>query len=173
MTPILHEDDEPRITSDKIRSENSVDERFRSLMEGLRTTLPGAQVLVAFLLVLPVQAEFSLLSTVDLVAYYTAFAAAMLASVLLIAPSVHQRVRSPISGVTRGKERHLQVAVRLTIAGTVLLMVALTSVTYLVTSLVGTGIAAAVSAAVLAAVAGYAWFYQPLVTFERDRSTGE
>ena len=152
------------------REENSVDERFRSLMEGLRTTLPGAQVLVAFLLVLPVQAEFNLLSTVDLIAYYVAFATAMLASVLLIAPSVHQRVRSPISGVTRGNERHLQAAVRLTIAGTVFLMMALISVTYLVTSLVVTGVAAAVSAVVLGAVAGYSWFYQPLITFNRDRS---
>ena len=152
------------------REENSVDDRFRSLMEGLRTTLPGAQVLVAFLLVLPVQAEFNLLNTIDLIAYYVAFAAAMLASVLLIAPSVHQRVRSPISGVTRGNERHLHAAVQLTIAGTVFLMIALISVTYLVTSLVVTGVAATVSAVVLAGVAGYSWFYQPLVTFNRDRS---
>lgn len=151
--------------------ENSVDDQFRALMEGLRTTLPGAQVLVAFLLVLPVQAEFSVLSRIELIAYYIAFATAMLASVLLISPSVHQRVRSPISGVSRKTERHLDVAVRLTIAGTIFLLAALVSVTFLVTSLVVSHIAAAVAAALLFAVAGYAWLYEPLVAFQADEQS--
>lgn len=154
----------------------SVDDRFRSLMEGLRTTLPGAQVLVAFLLVLPLQAEFNTLGDIELAAYYTAFAAALLASVLLIAPSVHQRVRSPVSGLTRQTEAHLDAAVRLTIVGTALLLVALTCVAYLVTSLIANDVAAVAAAAIIAATAGYTWFYQPLIGFGLERSdptTGE
>lgn len=147
----------------------SVDDRFRSLMEGLRTTLPGAQVLVAFLLVLPVQAEFGTLGNVELTVYYAAFASSMLASVLLIAPSVHQRIRSPVSGITRETEAHLDVAVRLTIIGTVLLMIALTCVAYLVTSLITNDIAATTAAVVLAATAAYTWFYQPLIAFDRNK----
>lgn len=145
----------------------SVDDRFRSLMEGLRTTLPGAQVLVAFLLILPVQAEFGTLGTAELIVYYAAFASSMLASVLLIAPSVHQRIRSPVSGITRGTEAHVEVAVRLTIVGTVLLMIALSCVTYLVTSLITNDVAATAAAVVLTATAGYTWFYQPLISFDR------
>lgn len=147
----------------------SVDDRFRSLMEGLRTTLPGAQVLVAFLLVLPVQAEFGRLSTVELVVYYAAFASSLLASVLLIAPSVHQRIRSPVSGVSRETEAHLDVAVRLTIIGTVLLMIALSCVAYLVTSLVANDIVAIAASAVLTATSAYTWFYQPWIGF-KDKS---
>lgn len=144
----------------------SVDERFRSLLEGLRTTLPGAQVLVAFLLVLPVQAEFNTLSTIELVVYYAAFSSALLASVLLIAPSVHQRIRSPVSGITRETEAHLDVAVRLTIIGTVFLLIALSCVAYLVTSLVTNDLFAVAAAIVLTAISAYTWFYQPLIAFK-------
>ncbi len=38
--------------SERDRQPN-VDKEFRSLMEGLRTTLPGVQFIVAFLLTLP------------------------------------------------------------------------------------------------------------------------
>lgn len=106
------------------------DDRFRSLLEGLRTTLPGAQVLVAFLLVLPVQSAFGDFTRSERVAYYLAFATAMVSSVLLIAPSVYQRMRSPISGIRRRTPKHLDLAVRETILGTIALMIALISVTF-------------------------------------------
>ena len=35
-----------------------VDDAFRALLEGLRTTLTGVQVLFAFLFILPLQASF-------------------------------------------------------------------------------------------------------------------
>ena len=41
------------------KMENDVDDQFRSLMEGLRTTLPGVQVLFAFLVVLPLAGVLS------------------------------------------------------------------------------------------------------------------
>lgn len=148
-------------------SPGSIDEQFRSLMEGLRTTLPGAQVLVAFLLVLPVQSEFGKLSDVDKGAYYLAFVTAMLASVLLIAPSVHQRVRAPMTGIKRRTKRHLDIAVWLTIIGTIALFIALVAVTFLVTSLVFSTVAAVLAALAVSLITGYTWIYQPLVAFER------
>ena len=36
-----------------------IDDQFRSLMEGLRTTIPGVMVLFAFLLTLPLQPAFA------------------------------------------------------------------------------------------------------------------
>ena len=59
------------------------------------------------------------------VAYYIAFVAALLSSLLLMAPSSHQRLRSG-DGVARQHRHHLDVAVRITIIGTVGFVVAVT-----------------------------------------------
>ncbi len=146
-----------------------VDEQFRALLEGLRTTLPGIQLITAFLLTLPLYDKFADLSTAERGAYYTAFVTALISSLLLMAPSSHQRVRASDDGsVARRSPRHLAVAVRLTVAGSVLFGVALTAVAYLVSSIVlGTPVAIAVTV-VVAAVGLWSWFYIPMVTFSRD-----
>lgn len=145
---------------------SSVDDRFRSLLEGLRTTLPGAQVLVAFLLILPVQDAFTGFTSVEKIAYYVAFGGSLASSILLIAPSVHQRMRSPKSGVRRRTESHLASAVRLSIIGSVMLLVAMIAAAYLVTSLVASTVAAVIAATVFAVIGLYTWVLQPLVVFE-------
>lgn len=146
---------------------DEVDDAFRAVLEGLRTTLPGVQVLFAFLLTLPLQAAFSELEAGARTAFFVAFAASALASALLIAPSAHQRVRAPATGVRRRSERHLVFAVWMTIAGTVLFAVALTAAVYLVTDLVLDSTVAAMAAAAITALVAWAWFYVPLITFER------
>ena len=148
--------------------ENDVDDQFRAILEGLRTTLPGVQVLFAFLLVLPLQAAFSETSDVQQVAYWVAFFASALASVLLIAPSAHQRLRAPITGVERRSLRHLQLAIRLTIAGTVAFALALAAAVFLVSSLTLTDNVSIAAALATAVVIAWSWFYIPLVTFERS-----
>ncbi len=146
---------------------DDVDDAFRSLLEGLRTSLPGVQVLFAFLLALPLQASFDDLGSAGKTSYLVAFVASALASVLLIAPSAHQRVRAPRSGVHRRSRRHLAFAVRLTIAGTVCLAVALAASVFLVAgALLPPGVAA-LSALVIAGLAAWSWFYVPIVTFRR------
>jgi len=147
--------------------DRSVDDAFRAILEGLRTTLPGVQVLFAFLLILPFQQSFASLSTVEKTAYFVAFFGSAIASVLLIAPSAHQRLRAPRSGVRRRSERDLAFTVRLTIAGTVVFALALAAAVYVVVSLVvGSGVAALGAALVGLAVA-WAWFFVPIVTFDR------
>lgn len=145
----------------------NVDDAFRAVMEGLRTTLPGVQVLFAFLLTLPFQRAFADLSTAERYVFMVAFSGSAVASILLIAPSAHQRIRAPLSGVRRHSEEHLAYAVRMTIAGTVTFAVALTAAIYLVTVLVVGSALAAISVATIAALAAWAWFYVPLVTFSR------
>ncbi len=145
-----------------------VDDQFRALLEGLRTTLPGVQVLFAFLLVLPFQSSFSDLSTSEHAAFYIAFATSAVASVLLIAPSVHQRMRAPIDGIRRRTRSHLHVANGIAIAGTIALFVALASVVFLVTSLVLDDTLAVLSVVIVAALTTWAWLYLPLVAFQRD-----
>ncbi len=148
--------------------DEQVEDEFRSLLEGLRTTLPGVQLISAFLLTLPLYDHFDDLVRAERVAYYIAFVSALVSSVLLMAPSSHQRLRSR-DGVTRRHRRHLEIAVRLTILGTIAFAVALVAVAYLVSSVVlATG--AAIGVAVLVtAVGAWSWFYLPLVAFKTKR----
>lgn len=147
--------------------ESEVDDAFRAVLEGLRTTLPGVQVLFAFLLTAPLQSGFSDLGTAESAAYYLAFFAAAVASVLLIAPSAHQRLRAPKSGVRRHSRSHLAFAVRMTILGTLVFAVAIAAAVYLVTALVLDSVAASSVTAVVAGLTAWAWFWVPLVQFER------
>ncbi len=147
-------------------SENDVDEQFLSFMEGLRTTLPGVQVLFAFLLILPFQASFADITGLEKRVYYAAFVTAALATVLLIAPSVHQRMRASHTTVARRHPDHLRAAVRIANLGTSLAVVALTASAYLASSIVFNNALAVAGAVVLAGVAGYSWFYLPLVAWK-------
>lgn len=91
----------------------------------------------------------------------------LVAGLLLMAPSAHQRLRAG-HGVQRRSQQHLDIAVRLTVVGSVAFAVAIVAVAFLVSSIVlGSGGAGAVTGLV-AAVVLWSWFYLPLVIFERD-----
>lgn len=147
------------------KSDGEVDDQFRSLMEGLRTTIPGVMVLFSFLLILPLQSSFAEITTANTVIFYVAFGSAAVSSVLLIAPSVHQRVRAPFSGIRRRTWSHVMYATRLAIAGTVTFLIAISAVVYMVSSVVFSDRLAALATAAIALIAGWAWFYIPLVRF--------
>lgn len=153
---------------DDVPSRSDVEEQFRSLMEGLRTTLPGVQVLLAFLLTLPLQGAFADLRLFDQIVYQIALTGAATASVLLIAPSAHQRLRALRGGVGRQSSRHLRVAVRLTVAGTIAAAIAICAVVYLASTLVFDDTFAAVLTTAIAALVVWTWFEIPLVQFRND-----
>lgn len=159
---------------DRSQTGQQVEEEFRSFMEGLRTTMPGAQVLLGFLLILPFQAEFSTLGDVGQGLYLTAFFSAALASILLIAPSVHQRFRAPRSGIARQNRGHVKAAVYVSMVGTIVLGIAIALSTALVVAIVGAGWPAWLGVAVIVATTLYAWIGLPLLDFHehhRDRKT--
>lgn len=145
-----------------------VDKEFLSLLDGLRVTLPGVQLITAFLLTLPLYDRFPDLVRAERVAYYIAFGCGLGSSLLLIAPSSHQRLRAHRGLVERHSLHHLDVAVRLTVAGSVLFGVALISSAYLVTSIVSDTAAAIAVTVAVGLLLGWSWFYLPLVSFERD-----
>ncbi|GIU92550.1 MAG: hypothetical protein KatS3mg011_1456 [Acidimicrobiia bacterium] len=149
---------------------DEVDDEFRALMEGLRTTLPSVQVLFGFLLVLPFQSSFVEISSVAEVAYAVSFYGSALALVLLVAPSVHQRVRAPISGVARRDEEHVLFAAKLAIAGSVCFLLALVAGVFLVSIVVFEGLVTGVAVAVVAALALWSWFFVPLLRFGLKRT---
>jgi len=146
-----------------------VDDAFRAVLEGLRTTLPGVQVLFAFLLILPLQESFDALAASERVAFYFAFFGSAVASILLIAPSAHQRIRAPISGVKRQSARHLHMTIRITIAGTIIFAVALVAAVFLVSSLViDETIGVVLATIAVAGLLGWSWFFVPLVSFAAE-----
>ncbi len=152
---------------------SKVDEQFRALLEGLRTSLPGVQVLFAFLLTAPLQSSFSDFTGLETGAFSVAFYASGTASLLLIAPSVHQRLRAPMTGLERHSKRHLVIATWLTIVGTVAMGIAIVATVLLISSLVFTTMLAVVAAGALAGLLAWAWFYLPLVSFTRDRDRAD
>ena len=141
------------------------DHKFKRLLEGLRTTLPGAQVLLGFLLIVPFQNAFGSLSSFERYLYEIAFFSSALASVLLIAPSVHQRFRAPFTGVERSDEDHVETAVWVSLIGTVFLGLAVAASTWLVGSVVGETVFSMVATGAVSVAVVYTWVVQPLVRF--------
>ena len=151
--------------SDTSVEEDDVEQQFLSLLEGLRVTLTGVQLITAFLLTLPLYDRFADLNHAERVAYYIAFGCGLASSMLLTAPSSHQRLRARRGRVARRSRRHLVVAVRLTIVGSVLFGVALTAAAFLVSSLVLATPAALAVTVTAGLLLGWSWFYLPLVAF--------
>lgn len=147
--------------------DDEIDEQFQALLAGLRTSLPGVQVLFAFLLTAPFQTSFSELTGASRAAFTAAFFASGTASVLLIAPSVHQRLRAPASGLRRKSKRHLIIATWVTIAGTFAMGIAIVATVFLVTSVVFDQRPALAASGVIAVVLGWSWLYLPYVTFRK------
>jgi len=145
-----------------------VEEDFRSLLEGLRTTLPGVQLVTAFLLTVPMYDKYETLVHAERVAYYIAFGSALVASLLLMAPSSHQRLRSRHGSVARHSRRHLDAAVKLTVVGSALFALTITAVAYLVASVVLSTTVAATVAFVVGVACLWSWYWLPLVSFRRD-----
>lgn len=99
--------------------------------------------------------------------FYTAFATSAISAILLIAPSAHQLVRAPISGIRRNSMSHVKSATKMAIAGTATFSISVTAVVYPVSSLVFTDPFAIGAAVGVALLAGWAWFYLPLVRFNQ------
>jgi MFS family permease len=154
---------------DEIANTESSDERAnRELMEllnELRVALPGVQVLFAFLLTIPFSQRFDQLDDGDRRVYFAAVLATAAATLCLIAPSAHHRLRFR-SGV---KEHLLHVANVLAIVGLVLLAFAITAVTFVITDVIYPGSLPGVVAGLLAGAFVVAWFLVPLL-YRRERT---
>jgi hypothetical protein len=74
------------------RDTDTPEQQFRDLLQELRIMLPGVQILLAFLLTVPFDQRFELLSELDKVTYAVAVVAGIVAVVLLIAPTAQHRI---------------------------------------------------------------------------------
>jgi predicted membrane channel-forming protein YqfA (hemolysin III family) len=133
------------------------DRELIEILNELRVALPGAQVLFAFLLVVPFSSRFDVDRT-EKTAYIVALFATLVGTILLIAPSAYHRLRWR----EKNKERMLRTANRMTIGGLVAIAIAMTASVFLVTDvLLPRGLAIGLTA--LAGVGfALAWFALPL-----------
>lgn len=135
-----------------------VDRELIELLNELRVSLPGVQVLFAFLLTVPFSAGFGRLTSGQRSWYFATFLATAAASALLMAPTSYHRILFR----KVDKERMVRTATRFAIAGTVLLSFAIAGAVFVVADLLYATAVAASMAAVVAAGTAWLWFGLPL-----------
>ena len=148
------------------------DRELIELLNEVRVALPGAQVLFAFLLIVPFNSRWETTTThAQKASYVVALCATVLATVLLMAPTAYHRLRWR----ERDKERMLRSSQRLAVAGLVALAVAMVAAVYLVADEVIGGAWAVALTAVVGVTFALAWFALPLSTpYDRwDRDTDD
>jgi hypothetical protein len=127
------------------------------LLNELRVAITGVQVLFAFLLTVPFTQRFEDLDATERRVYYLAVIATAAATLFLIAPTAHHRLRFR----SRVKEPLLNVANAFALVGVALLAIAITLVVYLITDMLYDATAAAVAAACLAGGFVFVWLVVP------------
>src|SRR5215467_14284774 len=89
------------------------DRQLIELLTELRVALPGAQVLLGFLLTAPLASRFGRVSALDRALLYACTLITLAGVLLLMAPSVYHRIRWQ----TGGKEDVIQIGHRLFLIG--------------------------------------------------------
>jgi uncharacterized protein DUF6328 len=141
------------------------------LLNELRLTLPGVQVLFAFLLVLPFNQGFEEISELQRYVYSASLVCAAISSMLLIAPSAYHRYRwrtmdkEPLSE----KEEMLVTHGRLAGGGIAFLALALVGALFLVFDFLFERIIVAILIAVTMTI-GFLWFWYLLPLSRRAKS---
>jgi hypothetical protein len=135
-----------------------VNRELIELLNELRVALPGVQLLLGFLLILPFTTVFAHVTTLQRDVYFGSFLAAAMASILLIAPSAYHRLNFR----RLEKEQMLFTTNKLVIAGTALMAVAITGTVFVVTDVLFEAAVAAVCAAGIAGWIAWFWFGLPL-----------
>ena len=148
--------------------EQRVHRELNQLLGELRVALPGVQVLFAFLLTVPFASGYDRLDPSDRRVYFAAVLLSALATIFLIAPTAHHRMTFR-QGVDI-KERVLMIANALTLAGTVVLALAMGAVVYVVTNVLYRSAMAAVVAAALVVLTSVLWFVVPIVVRRGQRA---
>ena len=131
----------------------------QEMFHELRAVIPGAQVLVAFLLTVAFTPRFEDLGTGDRVVFLATFLLAATALVLLLAPTAYHRVQFRQGD----KDAMLRTANAEALVAMVLLGSSLSGVTYLVGNVVFDATIAVVSAASLWVLSLVAWWVVPVV----------
>lgn len=140
------------------RPEERLDRNLLELLNELRVALPGVQVLFAFLLVVPFNQRFTEVTPFEEKIYFATLIATALASIFLIAPSVHHRLQFR----RQEKEFIVKTGNKLALVGLAFLAIATVGVILLVTSFLFSSTLAVGVAGALAIVFAIVWYAIPL-----------
>ena len=141
-----------------------VDREVIELLNEIRVTLPGVQVLFGFLLILPFSEAFKTLTDTERGAYLLAVIATTASLIFLVTPASYHRLRFRAPD----KQRMLFISNRLAVAGIVALGVAVTAAVFLIGDVVGgSGWALALAVGALAGLS-VLWFALPLINKVRQ-----
>lgn len=134
------------------------------LLQEMRVLLQGAQVLSAFLIVIPFNSGFAKVDAAERWVYVATFVCAITSLILLSAPAAQHRLQRPL----RDPERFKRTATRAILFGVGLLSCALVLATQLVVAeVLGSG-ASGVVAAVTFLVIGWNWWIAPILQRRHD-----
>jgi hypothetical protein len=163
------QDDDRRERADDGRDEThdeQLDRNTAEMVQELRVGAVGIQVLFAFLLVVPFNAGWKQTTSFEHVVYYLTLVCIAIATVLLIAPSLHHRL------LFREHEKPYVVEVgnRLMIVGMAFVAAGMTGIFVLISDFVFGGAAAALAGGVTALVLVCVWFWIPLRHRARARA---
>jgi hypothetical protein len=150
-----HPPDDPREESDAER----LDRNLIELLNELRVTGTGIQVLFAFLLVVPFNSGYKRMDDFDKVVYFVALLSLAGSAALLIAPSVHHRLL-----FRRGQRPFIvRTANYLALGGMALLAIGMVAILVLISNVVFGTAAAAVVGGLAALLLVGLWFAIPIL----------
>ena len=144
-----------------------LDRNATELVQEMRVAAVGIQVLLAFLLVVPFQTGWKHVTSFDRHEYFVTLVAIAIATVLLVAPSIHHRI------LFRAGEKAYVVDMgnRLVIIAAGFLTVGFTGIFVLLSHVLFGGAVAAVAGAVTAVMISAVWFVLPLNRRRKTRET--
>ena len=158
---------------DAEESEEQLKERLErehgELVQELRALIPGAEVLLGFLLAIRFTEAFSLLDDVQRYVYYLTLVSTAVALVFYLATSAHHRLRFRAAD----KEFSVRKGNREAIAGTIAGSIALTGVIYLVTDLTFGAAEAIVGSVLFFAFLAWRWWALALYRIWLDRQQSQ
>ncbi|QRK10928.1 hypothetical protein JQX13_13145 [Archangium violaceum] len=152
-------------------SQSTERERFREILEELRTIIPGVQVLLAFLLTTPFSSRFDQLGQTGRTLYGVAVASAAIATILLLAPASYHRITRLSQERDVHRRRRIKYAGVMTVSGLLFLLVSIITAILLVTQFVFDMSWGMLVAGLVLVIALVCWYVVPLI--QRPGHTNE
>lgn len=138
--------------------EEEDDGDFSDMLSEMRILLPGAQMLSAFLIILPFNAGFAHIDHTEKLLFLATFFLSLTSLVLLSAPAIQHRLMRPL----KDRARFKRVATKQIVAGSFALAVALVLGTDLVISEVFGAMIGLILAGTMAALIAIVWWLMPM-----------
>lgn len=156
--PVSHESEKER-----------TDRQLIELLTELRVALPGAQILLGFLLTVPFATRFGRVDRLDRLALFVCLLLTAAGTVFLMAPSVYHRLRWEQGG----KSDVVLVAHRFFLIGTALVAAGIAVAVFLVGDVLFGGFAGVAGACAIGGTVAVTWYVLPTVRSQepavRDR----